>query len=388
VSANATGIDADGIEVRGWTSVKVARALMQAAGTFRIELPGSDPTFLRPGAFVRIGRGRTRIAAGYVDAVDHQIRGGSSGRVFVGRDATSDAYDACPDVAVGKKAKQPTKSWINATPSTICRDLLAPFGLKVLVLGGTVEKPIGNLAVDVGESSFEVIDRALRIAGLICYSDNGTRLAIGRPSQERLAEELVYGRNVVDVSLAIRTHDRYSKVVVVGQRRGTDGAFGILASGQSGVAYDEEVKRPRPLVMQAETGGDPGSLQTRAEFEVAVRAARGDRVSVTVRGWERRGDATGDLWNVNQLVRLTIPPMLIDGDFLIDAVMYQEGQGEGATATLELVRPGAYLPEPVIEKQSGPLARYLAQQPGTVRDDGSGGGPEDDPDAQGDGEER
>ena len=387
-SPNVTGIQCEGAEIRDWTKVTVARSLMQASGSFEITIAKSSPTFLKPGASVLIWRGRTRVAAGYVDTLSHSIKDGQAQRVFTGRDATADLADCCIDVDIPNSEIKSKRSWKNSTATIIARQILQPFGLKVLSFGSAAEKMIPFLSSAPGETCFEVIERAMRLSGVICYPDNGTRLAIGTPGGNRVEEQLVFGRNITELELGHSMHNRYSKVVVVGQSSGNDDAFASLVSDVSGVAYDDDVPRPRPLLVLAETGVTPGLAQSRADWEVAVRKARSIELAVSVKGWERAGDG-GDLWNLNQVVRVVVAPMLIDSDFLVAGVRFDQSDRGGSTCELSLVAPDAYLPEPLAAKakQGNPILEYLSQTPDVGTDVSDRSGPEDDPDAVEDGEE-
>lgn len=355
---NATSVQCRQAEVRNWTKILVRRALMQAAGSFEVSVADAERCALTPGATAQLWRGSERLIAGYVDAVTGSFGRGSMQRTYVGRDATGDLADCAPD---------PAKKWVwrDAGVVRVVNQIAQAFDIKILVLAGTQDFNFPEFSVAPGESAWLAIERALRLAGLVAYCDRGTRLAIGPPAAERVSETLEEGRNVLEAAFSYSLADRYSKVTVLGQRRGTDNAFADAASGVLGQARDDEVPRERELVIFAEGPVWPERAQRRAQFEVAVRRAEATSVRVVVEGWERAGDRSGPLWAPNQRPRVVLPSLGLDEELLVDSVEYLTEEGGGDTAAISLVSPQAYVPREDLRSVKGKLGieDFLSEMP-------------------------
>ncbi len=145
--------------------------------------------------------------------------------------------------------------------------------------------------------------------------------------------------------------DRANYTVARGQGSGA-GEGWERALEVRGTAEDESVRTTRVSVVQLE--GEPTSAEctARAQWEQAIRAARGSRVTVVVEGWTYGAEET--LWRPGSLVPVWLPAIRVSGRLLIDAVQLREG-AEGRTTQLSLVRPDAYLPQPTLTAGADPV---------------------------------
>lgn len=354
----------------GWKSVRVTRGIEAVCGSFDLAVTDRWADQATPWPIVEedecvLTVGGVPIITGYVDKrslsygpEDHTLR-------VSGRDRTGMLVD-CSAVL---------KSWEfhNLPVHVLAQRLADPFGIPVTTApglvasvsiatgkstgavsssGGTgkrgglgVPKPPAKFTVDPGESAFEVLDRACRMAGVLPVSDGAGGLLITRTGATRAATALVEGQNILSASADYDAAARYAKYVVSAQHQGTDQWFGASAAGVKGTASDATVRRTaRVLYIRPEAGMTREAANVRAAWEAKVRAARCDTVSVTVQGWTQ-GDGT--LWPVNALVQLRSPLLGMNTEMLITQVTYALDEG-GEIATLNLKRPDAFLPEPTV----------------------------------------
>lgn len=321
----------------GWENVRIHRTLEAAAGGFSLEVSGRERWPIAPGAAAVVKIDGDTVITGYVDVVDISLEKAAHTITVQGRDKTADLVDCA--------ALNEPGEWTNSSLATIAAAIARPFGVTVTATAGEAF-PVFKL--QPGEKAWEAIERACRMRGLLAITDGIGALVLIRPNGARGSTALVEGENVVAARANYSLADRFSQYVVKGQSAGGDDIFGEAAAAVQGKATDGGVKRYRPYIVLAETGASISQAEERARWEATVRAARGSKATVTVVGW-RQGDA-GPLWNVNRLVSCALPTLGIAGDMLISGVQFAQSLEGGTVAVLDLVRPDAFLPEPVIEK--------------------------------------
>jgi prophage tail gpP-like protein len=359
----------NGREYAGWKTARIVRGIEACAGTFELSVSdrwdGQDaPWPIAEEDECTVFIGAERVISGWVDR--RRVSYGPDEHTLEvrGRDRTGALVD-CSAVL---------KSWeFTSIPLlTLAQRLAEPFGISVRLdatvtkavslktgktagsvsAGGTgklsglgVPKPPKKFSVDPGESAFQVLDRACRMAGVLPVSDGAGGLVLVRAGSTRADIPLVEGQNILAASGDFDATARYARYIVSAQQQGTDEEWGEAAASVTAEARDPNVRRSdRVVLIRADGGATPESARVRAAWEAKVRAARGDDVSVTVQGWQQ---PSGKLWPVNALVRVQSPRIGVDGDMLITQVEYATGD-TGSTSKLTLRRPDAFTPEPVV----------------------------------------
>ena len=331
-----------GREYGGWQEVSVTRSMEAVAGSFSVRVSerwaGQDTRWpIRPFDAVRVLMGGHRVVSGYVDSVRPAFDSGQHAVTITGRDKTGDLVDCSAVHSPGE--------WRGLDLVRLAGVLCKPFGVSVRAAVG-VGAAFDVFKLQPGETAWEAIDRAARMRGVLVMSDGAGGLVITRAGQGRATTALVQGANILAASGEYQATERYSDYTVKGQHFGTDELNGEAAATVQATASDSGVPRYRPLVVIAETAVALGGARDRAQWEATVRAARADRVTVTVQGWQQED---GSLWPVNALVNLRSSWLGIDGDMLITGVRYNLG-GQGTTTELTLARPDAFTPEPIVGK--------------------------------------
>jgi hypothetical protein len=177
-----------------------------------------------------------------------------------------------------------------------------------------------KVAVDPGDSAWEALEKACRVAGILAVSDGQGGVVLTRAGSSRAATALVLGQNIMAIATDFEVAGTFRTYKVVGQKAGTDQDFGLEACSVMGEATDASVKRThRVLRVRAESSVTRTQARTRAQWEATVRAARAATAQVTVSGWtqgDRNGRLGESLWPVNALVQVQAPErgeQVVDG---------------------------------------------------------------------------
>lgn len=331
----------------GWKEVDVTRSLKSLSGSFALSVTDrwsgqNQPWPINRGDNVEILINGETVITGYVDAVT-RATGPSERSISVsGRDKTADLVDCSID---NGKAQ-----YNNVSLEAVARELIAPFGLSLKV-ETSVGARIDTIAIQVGETVFEFLEKLARKRGVLLTTDGRGSLVITRPGTDRAKTGLVLGTNIISATRSDDGTDRFSKYTVKSQPNLGDliqnnpaTEFVVKAS-----AKDAGVKRHRPKVMQAEGNATTADAITRAQWEAKTRAAKGEVAQATVSGWTQ-GD--GSLWKPNQMVKVEAPWLNLNEERLISEVNYRLTSQGGSICVLTLDRKDAYLPEPIVLEAS------------------------------------
>ena len=319
----------------GWKSVRVTRSIEQIAGTFDLEIterwPGNPAaTPIKPGQACQLLLDGEVVITGFVDVVSPEYDAGRHAIRVSGRDKTGDLVDCS---AIYKSGQ-----WLNVKFDQLARDLLKPYGIK-LIVEGDVGSAFSSWNIQEGETVFECLDRAARMKALLLTSNAEGDLVVTRAGKARLVHGLVEGGNIKAARADFSWKERFSSYVVKGQGRlGADGES--MHSAAKGSIADDIVTRHRPLVVVAESHSKNATLRDRAEWERNVRRGRSARASITAQGWRHPG---GGLWQPNMLVPITSPFLWLDNaELLIVGCTYTlDGQG-GTLTELAVAKPEAF----------------------------------------------
>lgn len=345
----------NGRRFSGWKAIRVTRSMESLAGSFDLEVNDRWAAQDVPWPIAEEDRcileidGET-VIAGYIDRRSYELDAKSRRLSFSGRDRAAVLVDAS---AVLSKW-----TFRSATVLQIARAVAQPFGVSVSLQPGLVlPKPLPKLVVSPGDTAWHVIEQAAQAAEVLAISDGAGGILLTRTGRTRAAS-LVEGENILRASVSYDGANRFYRYLVVTQTAGTDNAPGN-ATRVKAIAYDEGVRRQdRTLLVRSERGMTIDYARRRADWEARIRAARAETVSVTVRGWRQPG---GALWAPNAKSHVESPSVGVNGVLLISQVDFGL-DAEGKLATLRLVRPDAFDPEPqaIVRKSKGGLWKELA----------------------------
>lgn len=345
----------NGQEYAGWKSARVTRGIEAVAGGFELSVSdrwaGSAAWQIVEEDECTLALGGEVVLTGYVDRREAVIDAGAHSLTVAGRDRAGALVD-CSAVL--------TKwEFLNTPLLTFAKRVCAPFNVSVSLQSGlTAPRAAGKLSIDPGDSAFDALERACRLAGVLPVSDGRGGLVLTRTGSSRCTTALVEGENLKAASVSVDASGRFARYVVRGQQGGTDALFGEQAAAVQATARDAGVRRSeRVLLVRPEGPVTVAQAKTRAEWEATVRAARGVTVTATVQGWAQ---ASGALWPVNALVKVVSPTLGLDGEFLVTSATYSLDDSTGTTTELTLRMPGAFTPEPVVPAtRADPLSALL-----------------------------
>lgn len=336
-----TALLVNGKEYAGWKSVSITHGIETIAAGFDLSVSerwnGQDkpwPIHEEDECVLRVGR--EILVTGWVDKRSVSFGPEEHSLKVSGRSKTAALVDCSALLSKWEFASTPLLK--------LAKDIAQPFGISVTQQEGLVLPAPSKVAIDPGDSAFDAIEKACRLAGVLPIADGGGRLVLTRAGTRRATTALVEGENMKVGGIESDATGRYHRYVVLGQHAGSDEEWGEIAAAVRAEATDSGVRRTdRVLVVRPESGVSSQRAKLRAQWEAAVRAARGDVVTATVQGWTQ---ADGTLWPVNALVSVKSPLMGVDGDLLISQARLTLDDDSGTLTQLTLRRPDAFLPQP------------------------------------------
>lgn len=343
--------------LEGWASLSVSRRIDALAGSFRFEFAEIEPgdpiaRAIQRGDVARILLDGQELVTGAIEELE-RFYDASSNRVAAGgRSIVADLIDSSAIHEPGE--------WTGAKVATIVGQLLEPYPLIRFrsdlsdPAGGSISK----FALQTGESVFSAIDRLARFRGLLPRDDGGNGVYFDRPGSSRSPVSITRGANILSASVRESESGRFSRYIAHGQAIGA-AAWDTAGPGQTlrAEAFDPGIRRARTLVVLSESALGQSDLETRVAFEASGRSARAYRVTYGLQGWT----LGGHVWQPGELVPVFDEVLGIGNangspvDMLLSGVQFQASSAGGRVAQVELVRPGAFTPEPVPEPpETGP----------------------------------
>jgi prophage tail gpP-like protein len=339
-------LQVNGKNYGGWTSMRVTRGIECIAGGFElavVERWAGQPTpvpILEEDECTLTIDGKP-VITGYVDCVRRTLGKAEHTLTVTGRDRTGDLVDCSADLAPWE--------FLGVALRQFVERVAKPFGIKVTMQRGlTLPAPLAKISISPGDSAFSAIEKACRMAAVLPVSDGLGGLILTRAGTGRATTAIVEGENLEGGSSGVDATSRFRRYLVMGQNQGTDELAGEEAASVSGSAQDAGVRRSsRVLIVRPEGAVTPEHARVRAEWEAKVRAGRAGGVMAKVPSWTQ-GDGT--LWPVNARVAVRSPYLRVSGEMLITQATYEASKDAGTSTSLQLQRPDAFLPEPVVPK--------------------------------------
>lgn len=329
-----------GVELRGWTRVRVTRSVERVPADFEIELTDVVPdeqkaVSVSPGDKCEVWIGNDKVITGYVnlwsptiDATAHSIR-------VAGRSLSQDLVDCNAEWPKGQisncSALQIAQGFAKAYGITVTSDVDAGPTILFYLIART-------------DTAFSIIERACRWASRLAYDQPDGSLLLTTEGKKKAAGAIKQGENVERATHVWNDYETFKTYNVYNQ---STQAFENMGGGPSLVAHatDPNVKRNRQKFMVQEMDEPRQNYsEQRAKWEAARRMGRAHKLQVRVDSW-RSG---GKLWEPNTLVTVDLPAWKIVGkSYVLGDVTFLRDD-KGTHADLGLMLPGSYLPEPVL----------------------------------------
>ena len=354
----------NGLRYEGFESIRITRSIESIAGSFTLEVSdrwdgATDPWPIAEGDECKVLVGDDVVITGLIDK--RRLSASATTRTlgYDGRDRAGLLVDCSAIVDAGSVGKGGKWTFYNVNVAQLATEITKPFDIKVSVQAGleSLLTKHAKIVLHVGDSCFETIAKVAGAAGVLVVSDGAGGIVITRGGTARAAS-LVEGQNILAASTEMDATDRFGRYLISSQIPGTDDASGeatrVLAE-----ATDPAVSAIRVLMIRPEKSYNAEDAKRRADWEARIRAARAEKVTVTVQGWRQ---PSGALWTINTLTRVRAPRLVgVDGDLLISQVEFSVS-ASGRTTQLSLVRPDAFTPEPTATvRESGGAWKELAK---------------------------
>ena len=360
-----------GVKYGGWTSVSISRGIEFCPNHFELGFTDEPPneglaTAIVPGQICQLFIGPTLVITGYINRVTRNISATEHNLVVTGRGKCQDLVDCA--------ATWPGQQIISSSVLGVAQKLAEYFGITV---SGDSGPPVGQggkgavipvLVLLLGETSWEIIDRLCRIAGLLAYElpDGNLFLTFNPVDQaERSLREtggsrlgassgFKQGFNILSASSTFADDQKY----------GSYQAFRFSLAPLRDYKTDQEANliaeykdnsvvrfRPRIIIMEMNKAQGEQNAADRAAWEAARRWGRGQMVRVKTDNWR---DSAGQLYEPNTLVDVEIPSININGkSWLISEVTYHKSEG-GTECDLVIMPPESFAVQPTLPPQQVP----------------------------------
>lgn len=360
----------DTTEWRGWKTVRITRGIDRMPNDFEVSFtenfPGAAPLVARPGDTCEVVIGRDRVLLGYVNEVAPAINGSMHTITLAGRGRCQDLVDCAASwpgsVITAQSVLQVAQKLCSAHPDLEAKGEQGP-------AIGKAGDLIPYLAIMLGETSWEVLDRICKIAGLLAYENADGNLVIASvPSSAEAATATSIGRRAASgFTEGVNVEQAAARFTDAGRYRTYTGYWYALdplidLSGPSvnliAVEQDSGAREGRNHVLLAETGktGAEANIRKRLKWEATRRFGQSRQVVITTDAWH---DAAGKLYEPGTTVALSLPSLHLDSaDWIVSEVTYRR-DAQGTHSDLLLMPLDAFAPQPTLPPQQLPedLAR-------------------------------
>lgn len=340
-SSDDTTLVVGGNSLSGWTRVRVSRGVERCPSDFQIEMtekyPGQpfDMT-VQPGDACKVYIGEDLVITGYVDRVSPAYDAKSHSITVTGRGKCQDLVDCA--------AEWPGGQILGSSVLDIATKLAKYYGITV-TYSGDLGAGIPQFNLMLGETAYDVIERICRYRALLPYEGSDGNLILGSIGTSRAASGFKEGVNVEKARAIFSIDQRYSEYLAFLQS--TD----VFTDTGNGGNLFATVKDPtvlrhrrRVIIAEAPAGGQDVAIQ-RANWECARRYGRSFVVTLSTDSWR---DSAGFLYTPNTLVPLELPTLKVAGKtWVISDVTYMRDEN-GTRATLMIMPPTAFYPEPIL----------------------------------------
>lgn len=240
------------------------------------------------------------------------------------------------------------KTFTNASLRNILESILNPFNVQISSLAKN--PTVASFAINNTETAFSAIDRLLKENGLLITDNVDGNVDIIERNITTSTVSFIVGRNVKVVNSKFSMHKVHSEITVISENK-DQGTISATARDLNAVGYS-------PLIIKAESKSSKAILQQRANYEVAVRAAR--KRSITLELPNVNWYVSGRILTVNEVVNLTNPiEPSSNGLYMIKSLDLSFNKNGGHGVKLVLSNPDEFLPRPEVPKETKTTAGVI-----------------------------
>lgn len=313
----------DGDEITEWQNVSIRRSMTSLADSFNLVLVNRNVD-VAEGKICQVEYDGQTIITGYIDSVSINYSANSLSVSVEGRSKSSDLVDCS---AIDERG---SGQFRDMTVLQICERIAGFYGISIVPTDAARKAtPIKKFTIETGETAYEAILRAVKMRGLLAYSDPLGRVIIGTADDSVDASDHISDESNVLSATSKRSYkDRFSTYTGKSQPTGKTGKSRSLSS-----VFDSALNRQRIKIIIAENLEYGDSLKSRLQWQKNVDIGKSKTVQYTVAGWSQ---VTGGLWKPNTLINVVDSTLGINDNLLLTEVTYNLSVNDGETTSLSL----------------------------------------------------
>ena len=347
MSDNKITIEIDGVNFEDYLSGNVSRRMDEFCGTFNFNTTKdqSEEYNITEQSYCNIYVNGKKAMTGVIDNISPSEDPSSSTISISGRDITCDIVDSSLPSSISLSGE--------FTLVTVIEKVLKALGLddKIKVINQVenlrsfTSKDIVSSEVDKNAYDF-INDYAQKVSAILNTDEDGN-IVITKAGVKSVPDILLNTtdpigsdqNNILSSSSGYDYSKRFYKYIVVSQNNATTEKkqISVESVSQKGIAYDEEVRTSRVLVIKANNSCNSETCQEIATLEANVRRANSLKYNCKVAGYELN---SGELYSVNTLISVVDDDNYINSQLLIKSVDFDFG--DGSTTSMEFGYMDAY----------------------------------------------
>lgn len=351
-------IEVDGTKYSGFINAEANVRLDALTNTFRFQASSDNekPMPFGVGQSCRVKSGNDLILTGNIELINVDGDSTSHNIDIAGRDKTGDLLDSTIGSLSDIRAPISLKAIIEKTITHIGADI----DVVDLENPAIFTKAEDVTAPEPGQLAWDYIEKYARKRQVLLTSNGLGQVVITKSSGievDAIVKHKLRSDDNTVLRYAVSYDDtgRFNKYEMLAQSNPLSLIFAGNISNeaivnQNSQIFDDLIREGRQLALVAETASSSADLKKRAQWDANIRKARGKVYSATVRGHRNQ---TGNLWAVNELVKVEDDFAGIDSRMLVNSIKFSSNKESADTSLLSFVEKNAYtlsLEEPVIDK--------------------------------------
>lgn len=323
----------NGKEYEGWLSVSISSSLQSLARTFSvstaIDRKSNAVKDIEIGDAVEVYIGEDKVLTGYVTQRSISLSERSLSVSVSGASKTIDLEQcSLPDGSA--------TSYKSQTHATNLKSVCSPYGIEVVDEVKNTTKC--DFEIKPTDKIGDAIVDYLKKHGLLVGDDEEGRLVIRDIGSGGTVDNAITEGSYVTCSRKRNADKIFSEYVMVGQSTNATSELSTSANQSKAVEKNASVTRPRTQTVQVSGNVSATSLRKRVAMQRDVSIGASDSASFTMTGWRQQN---GDLWKINQLVKIQDDVLGLDVEWLITSVNFEISNG-GTLVSIDCQSPLAF----------------------------------------------
>jgi prophage tail gpP-like protein len=344
-------VEVNNIPFTGFQSITVTRSIETGSGTFQISATKKEGQKfpIKNGSKIVIKLAGHTVITGFIEKRSGRADSNSNIISLAGRGKIQDVIDC---------SLQGDQTFTGSTSlKTIIERVIKDVGIDIQVIDGSggIEDFDGQEieATESDTKAFAFIEKLAKKRQVLITTNGEGNIVITRGLGRHIDTHLIHiengkNNNVKEATLDEDHSNRFHKYIVKSaDNPSADSGGGVkdpkVATNREGISIDNEIRKSRTLVINAESASDNQTSTERAVWKQNFERAKSKTYTATVAGFLAEKD--GKVWEPNFLVNINddvVEEGGIRAQMLIKSVTYNLSNEGGATTTLEFVVKDAY----------------------------------------------